>query len=155
MSTVKSLSRRPNGGGLLSHDPFSNFWDTNRRLMNFDRLFNIFGPEIDMPPINIKEEKNHYEIELAAPGLSKDHFEIELDNHQLTISAKKEEKKEEKDENYIQREFNYQAFSRSFSIPENVDTDKNIKAHYEDGVLKVELVKKDAAKIKAKKFKVS
>lgn len=155
MSLVKSNPKRPQGGGLLAQDPFSNFWNTNRRLMNFDRLFNVFDTEMDMPPINIKEDATHFEIELAAPGLTKDHFEIELDDDILTISAKKEDKKEQKEDNYVSREFNYQSFSRSISIPENVDIDKDIKAHYENGMLKIELAKKEVSVTKAKKVKVS
>ncbi len=158
MSLVKSNPRRPSSysGGLLSQDPFSNFWDTNRRLMNLDRLFNVFGTELDMPPVNIKEEKDHYEIELAAPGLTKDHFEVELNDDLLTISASKEEKKEQKDDNYISKEFNYEAFSRAISIPDNVDTKKDIKAHYENGMLKIELFKKEGTTgQKSKKVKIS
>lgn len=154
MSTLKLIPKRPTGG-LLSQDPFYNFWDNNRRLMNLDRLFNIFESDVDLPPLNIKEEKNHYEIELAAPGLTKDHFEIELNNNVLTVSAKKEEKKEQKEDNYVSREFNYQAFSRAISIPENVDTNKEIKAHYENGMLKIELVKKNGGLKKSKKVKIS
>ncbi len=154
MSTLKLIPKRP-AGGLLPQDPFYNFWDSNRKLMNLDKLFNIFGPEVDLPPINIREEKKHYEIELAAPGLTKDHFEIELNNNLLIISTKKEAKKEQKEDNYISREFNYYAFSRTISIPDNVDTDKDIKAHYEDGMLRIELVKKNRALSKAKKVKIS
>ncbi|AVR45104.1 heat-shock protein [Christiangramia fulva] len=156
MSLVKSPSKRPsNGGGLLSHDPFFNFWDTNRRLMNFDRLFNGLSSEIDLPPLNIKDKGNHYEIEMAAPGLTKDHFEIEFNNDLLTISANKEENREEKEEDYITREYNYQTFSRSISIPDNVDDSKEIKAHYENGVLKIDLMKKNSSVSKSKKVKVS
>lgn len=155
MSLVKSKPKRSNGGSLLIQDPFTNFWDTNRRLMNLDRFFNVFDEDIDIPPINIKEDAKKYEIELAAPGMSKEHFEIELDDDILTISAKKEEKKEQKEDNYVSREFNYQTFSRSISMPENIDTDKDIKAHYENGMLKIELAKKEVSVRKAKKVKVS
>lgn len=139
----------------MAQDPFFNFWDNNRRLMNLDRLFNIFGSDMDAPPINIKEEEKFYVIELAAPGLTKDNFEVELDDNLLIISASKKEEKEQKEDNYISREFNYQAFSRSISIPDNVDIKKDIKAHYENGMLTIQLMKKAVSISKTKKVKIS
>lgn len=155
MSLVKSIPSRRNGRGLLTQDPFFNLWDNNRRLMNFDRFFNILASDVDIPPINIKEEEKYYEVELAAPGFTKDQFEVELNQDFLTISVNRKEEKEQKEDNYISREFNYHAFSRSITIPENVDTKKEIKAHYENGVLKIQLNKKPNSSQKTKIVRVS
>jgi HSP20 family protein len=82
-------------------------------------------------------------MHLAAPGLSKNDFNIRVENDNLVISAeKKEEKEESKPGHYTRREFNYGAFRRSFHLDDNVNRDK-ISATYEDGVLKITLPKKE------------
>lgn len=111
-----------------------------------------------LPAVNIRENDENYEVEVAAPGLSKDDFHIELNNNVLTISSKKEEKNEEKDQdgNYTRREFSYSSFQRSFTLPQDVvDVDK-INAKYKDGVLSLALPKKEEAKPKpVKTIKIS
>ena len=87
-----------------------------------------------MPAVNVKENEKNYEIEVAAPGMKKEDFNIAVDNGILTISAESKDEKEQKEDNYTRREFSYSSFSRSFSLPQNVDED-NIKAKYENGVL--------------------
>ncbi len=127
-----------------------------------DELFNNdFFPKFsewennNLPAVNISENKDDYKIELAAPGLNKNDFKINLENDVLTISSEKEENTEEKDEQVMRREFNYSKFSRSFTLPETVDVDK-IKASFKDGVLKLVLPKMDEAKVKpAKEIKIS
>ncbi len=106
--------------------------------------------ETSVPAVNIKEVDDKYEVEVAAPGLSKDDFNVELNNNVLTISSHKETKNEKRDEGtgYSRREFSYSSFERSFSLPENVvDVDK-INAKYKDGVLHLDLPKKEEAKPK-------
>ena len=98
-----------------------------------------------MPSVNIVENKDNYEVSLAAPGMKKDDFKIDIDSNTLTISAEKEEKKEEKEERYTRKEFNYTSFSRSFSLPDWVNKDK-IDASYENGLLKLILPKTEEAK---------
>ncbi len=93
---------------------------------------------IDLPSVNIEETKDGYHISLAAPGLKKDDFKIDVDRNILTISSEKEEDKEEKDFQYTRREYNYSSFSRSFTLPEGVLYDK-IDAKYEDGILQLKL----------------
>lgn len=107
------------------------------------------------PAVNISENKDNYLIELAAPGLEKNDFKIDLDNNVLTISSEKKQEHEEKDEHIMRREFSYETFSRSFSLPEGVDAE-NIKATHKDGILKVFLPKSEEAKVKpARQIKIS
>lgn len=96
------------------------------------------GRVLNVPAVNITEQKDAYEVSLAAPGLKKDDFKIDVDGNMLTISSEKEEKKEEKDKRYTRKEYNFSAFSRSFTLPDEVIKEK-IQAKYEDGVLKIML----------------
>jgi len=139
---------------FLSGDPFfSDLLETQKNLFNLNRIFN--GGSGVIPAMNVKETEKGYEIEVAAPGLTKDDFNITVDDGVLTISAEKEMKSEEKDENFLRKEFSYNSFTRSMSIPETIDESKDIKAEYHDGVLKVMLHKNPKAKTKeAKKIKV-
>lgn len=114
-----------------------------------EELFNdmptLFGNRmLTVPAVNIVELDDEYRLEMAAPGLDKKDFEIKIDNDVLTISARKEQKEEEKGK-YTRREFGYFEFARSFTLPETVDP-ANIKARYENGVLYVSLPKKPEAK---------
>jgi HSP20 family protein len=100
-----------------------------------------------IPLVNIKETAENFEVEMAAPGMNKEDFKVELDGNLLTISSEKKETNEVKDgERYSRREFSYQSFQRSFQLPkEVVDTDK-IEAKYENGVLRLVVPKKEEAK---------
>ncbi|HMR42323.1 MAG TPA: Hsp20/alpha crystallin family protein [Saprospiraceae bacterium] len=97
---------------------------------------------LNQPSVNVVEKEDHFRMEVAAPGLKKEDFKIDLDGDYLTVSAKKEQKEEVKDERYTRREFNFQSFQRSFTLPENVNTDK-VAATYENGVLVLSLPKKE------------
>ena len=103
-----------------------------------------------VPAVNIVENTEGFVIELAAPGLSKKDFNIAIENGVLTISAEKQEEKKEEDKNYTRKEYSFEKFSRSFTLPENVSEDK-VKAHYADGILRLELAKKELAKMPARK----
>lgn len=92
------------------------------------------------PSVNVSETDNSFKIELAAPGLEKNDFEIKMEKDQIVISAKKENKTEEAGEKFTRREFNFNSFSRSFTVPENVDTE-SISASYENGILQLTLPK--------------
>jgi len=134
----------------ILRDPFfSDLMDTQKSLSNLNRIFNG-GSEIT-PAMNVKETKNEFEIEMAAPGLTKNDFKITIDDGILTISSEKEEKTEEKEEGYLRKEFSYRSFERSMSLPETVDESKDVKAEYHDGVLKLMLHKKPGVKSKAPK----
>ncbi len=105
-----------------------------------------------MPAVNIKETKEDFVVEVAAPGMKKDDFKIELDNNFLVISSEKEEKNEEKGEgDFTRKEFSYQSFKRSFTLPKTIE-DGKIEAKYNDGVLTIVLPKKEEAKEKPKKI---
>lgn len=93
-----------------------------------------------IPSVNVKDAEKRYEIDLAAPGLKKEDFKIEIQNNILTISAESVLEKEEKDKKYTRKEFNYHSFSRSFALPVNVEED-SIEAKYEEGILKLTLNK--------------
>lgn len=103
-----------------------------------------------LPAVNIIETNDDFKIEVAAPGMKREDFKVELDNNMLIISSEREEKSEEKDKagNYTRREFSYQSFQRSFALPENmVDGDK-ISAKYKDGILHITVPKREEAKLK-------
>jgi HSP20 family protein len=122
----------------------------------FDRFFdnelfdwsnrNFSSTNTTLPSVNIKESADGFEVELAAPGLEKSDFRIELNHDQLTISSEKEKTNEiNEGQQFTKREFSYQSFSRSFTMPNTVDSEK-INAKYENGILKVQIPKKDEAK---------
>lgn len=109
----------------------------------------------DMPSANIVEEKDKFIIELAAPGLEKEDFKINVEDKTLSISVEKEEKKEEDDNKYTKKEFSYTAFSRSFNLPDTINIEK-IEASYKKGILNVHLPKKEEAIVKpAREIKIS
>ena len=95
-----------------------------------------------MPAVNVKESEKNYEISLAAPGLEKSDFKIDVNGSTLTVSAEKDEKKEEREDGYSRKEYNYRGFSRSFSLPEDILKDK-IDANYKNGELVLTLPKKE------------
>lgn len=111
-----------------------------------------------LPAVNVMETSDDFRIEVAAPGMKRGDFKVELDNNMLTISSQREEQSEQKDaqENYTRREFSYQAFQRSFSLPENKVLGDKISARYVDGILHVTVPKSENAKVKpAKQIAVS
>lgn len=102
-------------------------------------------PTINVPAVNISEQDNQYLVSLAAPGMKKEDFKIEVDGNMLTISSEKEDSSEEKNKKFTRKEYNYSSFSRCFSLPEEVKQE-NIEAKYEDGVLKIALPRIEEAK---------
>ncbi len=125
---------------------------------NFESMFNEFfnsdfpvsfrnGPVQKSPAVNIVETKDAYRLEVAAPGLAKEDFEVKVDKDQLTISAAKktEATEESKEVRYTRKEFSYFEFKRSFHLPDSVDAN-NITASYDNGVLNVTIEKRPEAK---------
>ena len=106
---------------------------------------NFSGRALNIPAVNIAESKDYYSVSLAVPGMKKEDFKIDVDGNILTISAEKDEKKEETDKKYNRREYNYSSFSRSFTLPDKVKQE-DIQATYEHGVLALLLPKKEEAK---------
>lgn len=100
-----------------------------------------------LPSVNIKETSDGFVVEMAAPGMSKEDFRIELDNEMLKISSEKQTEQEVKEgERYTRREFSYQSFQRSFHLPKNVVDVGKINAKYENGLLCILIPKREEAK---------
>jgi len=131
---------------------WSNFFNDffNRDLFDWS-LRHFSEPNSTLPSINVKETPDDFEVEMAAPGMEKDDFKIELNNGMLTISSeKKQETTTEEKGQYTRREFNYQSFSRSLALPVIADSEK-ISAKYDNGILKVVIAKKEEGKPKPTK----
>ena len=122
----------------------------------FNRFFNddFFSrfTENNLPAVNVKETQKEFKLEVSAPGFDKGDFDIRVDKNVLTISGKKEASHEEKgeDEKVLRQEFASSTFSRSFTLPEHVDTD-SIEAKEKNGVLTIKLPKRAEAKEEAVK----
>jgi HSP20 family protein len=120
----------------------------NRDLINWG-LVNNSATNTTLPSVNIRETNDNFIVEMAAPGMTKEDFKIELDGNLLTISSEKEDRNEMKDgEKYTRQEFSYQSFQRSFQLPKDVVDSDKIQAKYENGVLNLVVPKKEHAKQK-------
>ncbi|KAA2239659.1 Hsp20/alpha crystallin family protein [Chitinophaga agrisoli] len=134
-------------GGLID-EVFNN----TARVWKDDVLTNdFFGT---YPPVNIQESKETYALDILVPGWSKEDFKINLENNVLTISAEKKAEQKNEDQKQIRREFSFRSFKRSFSLDETVDAEK-IQAKYENGVLQVQLPKKEQDLPKSKSITVA
>lgn len=140
-----SLVRRDNWLPSVFDDIFNNDW------LAQDDHTNHIGKNV--PAVNVRETEDNFLVEVAAPGMKKEDFEIELDNNLLTISSevKEEKESEDKEEKFTRREYSYSAFKRSFSLPDSINS-AEIFANYEDGVLKIELPKREEDKVKSKRL---
>jgi HSP20 family protein len=119
-----------------------------RDLFNWG-LTNNSNTGTTIPAVNIKESPNAFEVEMAAPGMTKKDFKIELDSNVLTITSEKNVEHEEKEgEKYSRKEFSYQSFQRTFTLPKEVVDEDKIEAKYENGVLYLVIPKKEEAKQK-------
>lgn len=135
-----TLVKRRNDDWLPSvfDDFFRNDWLAER--MNSRNL------GMNVPAVNIQENEDEFVMELAAPGKKKEDFNVELDNEVLTISSEeKEEHRSEEKGKYTRREYSYNSFTRSFTLPDSANSDK-IAANYQDGVLKITIPKLEEAK---------
>ena len=142
MSIVKSSGRLMNNFPAFFDDFF------NRDLFDW-RQSNFSNTGTSMPAVNIRETNESFDVEMSAPGMTKNDFKIELEGNNLTISSEKKNEQEQKEgENYTRREFSYQSFCRTFNLPKDVVDAENIKAKYEEGVLKLQIPKKEEAKLK-------
>ena len=133
----------------------------------FDRFFegdlmdwtssNFAGNRSTLPAVNVLDNENEYLIEVAAPGMKKADFKINFDNGRLTISSEKQEElKKNEGYRYTRREFCYQSFQRTFTIPENIVESGKIGANYSDGILHITLPKREEVKPKpAREIKIS
>lgn len=144
MSLVKFNNRTRNTAPY-----FNNVFDS----LFSDALNKNYGMS-KMPAVNIAETAVSYKIELAAPGLNKEDFKIELKKDNLSVWAEKKSQQTEEQKDYTRKEFEYFSFARSFVLPEGVDTEK-ISAEYVNGVLNITLGKKEPAKDEYKEIVVS
>jgi HSP20 family protein len=127
--------------------------DGLRNFLNNDNFFDSAFFEEDglMPAMNVKETEKDFEIEFAAPGFSKKEFEVSINDNILNVCGEKKIESEQKEDDYTRQEFSYNSFKRSLSLPKSVNADQEIKATYKDGILKLNLKKKETAKEPTKK----
>lgn len=122
---------------------------------NVDGFFSrpVFGNEL-LPAVNIKSKKDHYELEVAAPGFEKKDFNVTVENGLLFISAETSNEKEENAEDYTRREFSTSSFTRSFNLPEDISRDQ-VSANYKDGLLQISIKKSGDGKKSPKKIEIT
>jgi len=115
----------------------------------FESIFNdtFFNDRMiaRVPAVNISESENSYHVELAAPGLKKEDFKLNLERNQLTISVEQTTENADEQKNYSKREYSYNSFVRSFTLPESADHGQ-IEAGYTDGILRIDIAKREEAK---------
>ncbi|MFD1163946.1 MULTISPECIES: Hsp20/alpha crystallin family protein [Hwangdonia] len=114
-------------------------------LSRFDDVFDdaFFADDSLMPALNVKEQKEGFEIEFAAPGFNKKDFEVTIEDDVLHVCAEKEMEDEQKEDDYSRKEFSYESFKRSMMLPPSVDLNQDVKASYKNGILKLKLLKQD------------
>lgn len=128
----------------------------------FDELFNRMvedqfpttfsnSKSLSQPRVNIKENDDAFELEVAAPGLNKEDFTLDVHNGYLTVKAEQKQEEEVKEDKYMRQEFSYTSFSRSFQLTDTINVDE-ISAKYEDGILRVNLPKQEEKKEDAPKL---
>jgi len=146
MTLVKFNPEKRNNGSLLP-----GFNDV------FDSIFNdtFFNDRLvtRVPAANISESEDHYHVELAAPGLKKEDFKVNLDRNVLNISVEQQRENNDVQKNYSKREFSYNSFVRSFTLPESANAE-NIEASYTDGVLKIDIAKHEEAKMVRRQIEI-
>lgn len=146
MTLVKFNSDKRNNGSLMP--VFNDVFDPifNETFFN-DRLTSR------VPAANISETEDHFHVELAAPGLKKKDIKLNLDRNVLSISAEQRTENGDQQKNYSKREFSYASWVRSFTLPESADAE-NIEAAYTDGVLKVDIAKREEAKMVRRQIEI-
>ena len=123
----------------------------------FDSIFNdtFFSDRMmsRVPAANISESKDHYHVELAAPGLKKEDFKLSLERDVLSVSVEQTAQNDGQERNFNKREFSYSSFVRSFTLPESAD-DNGIEAKYENGVLSINIPKREEAKVQSRQIEI-
>ncbi len=152
--TLVKFNRRPYERSLNSYvDGFFNDFPTL-----FKNDFGHFSGKSFMPPVNIKETEKDYQVEVVAPGFEKPDFKVSVDQDLLTIAAEtksevKEDADSKKSDKQIRREYNYRSFKRTFTIDEGIDA-TNIDANYVNGILTLNLPKKETVKVTPTEIKI-
>jgi HSP20 family protein len=146
MTLVKFNPTKQNNGSLLP-----GFNDV------FDSIFNDTFSDDRMtsrvPAANLSESEDHYHVELAAPGLKKEDFKLNLERNVLNISVEQQSENNNTQKNYSKREYSYSSWVRSFTLPESADAER-IEATYTDGVLKVDIAKREEAKMVRRQIEI-
>ena len=139
-----SIIKRNNSFSTDMPALFNDFF--SRDLWNWG-LANNSTTNTTIPAINIREDNDNFYVEVAAPGMKKDDFKVEIDGSTLTIRSERENREETKDgEKYSRKEFSYQSFQRVFELPAHVVDADHIEAKYENGLLHLVIPKKEEAK---------
>ena len=123
----------------------------------FDSIFNdtFFNDRLTsrVPAANISETEDHYHVELAAPGLKKEEFKLNLDRNVLNVAVEQGNENNDGAKNYSKREYSYNSWVRSFTLPESANAE-SIEATYTDGVLKIDIAKREEAKIVRRQIEI-
>ncbi|MBK0383447.1 Hsp20/alpha crystallin family protein [Pedobacter sp. SD-b] len=139
----------------FNNDKRVNGYSTFNEL--FDSVFNQDfinkQPVSKVPSVNVSETEDHFFLELAAPGMKKEDFKINVDKDVLKISAEVKSEETEENKKFNRKEFNYSSFVRSFNLPELIDHSK-IDASYADGILNISIAKKEEAKFQSREISV-
>jgi HSP20 family protein len=148
---------------LTRWEPFREFSTMQDRMNRMNRLFRESyspeGPEEALtttsfaPPVDIYEDEHTITLKMEVPGIDEKDIDVRIENNTLTVRGERKFEKEEKEENFRRVERQYGSFTRSFTLPSSVDTGQ-VSAHYDKGVLKVNLAKKVEAKPKQIKVNV-
>ena len=145
MALVKFANpQRSNGMKPWVNDVFDSFFNDS---FISDRMISR------VPAVNIAETDGKFHIELAAPGLNKQDFKIQVDKNILSISAERKSENKEENKKYNRREYSYSSFVRSFTLPDTVDA-AGIEAQYTDGILKIDVAKKEEARFQTREIEV-
>jgi len=146
MTLVKFNPAKQNTGSLLP-----GFNDV------FDSIFNdtFFNDRMTsrVPAANVSESEDHYHVELAAPGLKKEDFKLNLERNVLNISVEQQSENNNTQKNYTKREYSYSSWVRSFTLPDSADAEQ-IDATYTDGVLKIDIAKREEAKMVRRQIEI-
>ncbi len=123
-------------------------------ILSTDTFFNddFFTEDGLMPAMNIKEHETDFEIEFAAPGFSKEDFEVSIEDNVLFVKGEKKLEREENEKDFMRREFNYSAFNRSIKLPPTANLEDKIEATYKKGILNLRINKLEASKTAPKKL---
>ena len=141
-------------------DPFREFVTLQDRM---NRLFRENQPDgrdealttsSFAPPVDIYEDEHNITLKIEVPGIDEKDIDVRIENSTLTVHGERKLEREEKEENYRRVERQYGSFTRTFTLPNAVDSEK-VEAHYDKGVLKVQLAKKSEAKPKQIKVNAS
>lgn len=143
---------------LVKFNPNSN--TKNGLMAGFDVFDSIFNDTFlsdrmmtRVPAANISESNEYYHVELAAPGLKKEDFKLHLERNVLSISVEQTGQETRSERNYNKREFSYSSFVRSFTLPESAD-ENGIEAKYTDGVLSIDIPKREEAKVQSRQIEI-